>query len=127
MEDLVSIYSFNTIGNDERGCTLGFNIPRKQSDFLFITRKANSLSGNTYHEGKNSGTNPKVFIFISGKIKLSYRKVGTKKVYVNIIDKPSIIKVIPFVIHNIEVIEDAIFLECNSITDLQNDKIFELV
>jgi hypothetical protein len=127
MNDLVSIINFNVIGSDTRGSTLEFQLPREQSNFIFLTRKANSISGNTYHEGRNSGTNPKLFLLLSGKIKISYRKIDSEHVFDNILDKPSIIKVTPLVTHKIEVIEDATIIECNSITDIQSDRIKELV
>jgi hypothetical protein len=124
---LVVIDDFHTIGSDERGSTQGFQLSRKQADFLFLTRKSGSLSGNTYHEGKNLGTNPKVFLLLAGKIKLSYRKVGSEQVFENIISKPSVIRIMPLVTHKVEVLEDAAIIECNSITDIQSDRIKELV
>ncbi len=127
MNDLVSITEFSTIGADERGVTLGFQIPRPQSEFIFLTRSIGSLSGNTYHEGKNQGTSPKIFLFLAGKIKLSYRKIGTSQIYEVVLSQPAIIQVSPFVTHKVEVLENAYFIECNSIQDIQEDRIKEAV
>lgn len=127
LNDLISIIKFDLVGNDERGITSAFTLPRAQSEFMFLTRKAGSLSGNTYHRGTCAGTNPKTFILVFGVIKISYRKVGNKEVFVNVADEPSTILVSPEVVHKIEVIEDAIFMECNSVADLQFDRVKELV
>ena len=127
MHDLVSITPFDLIGSDERGITAKFKLPRTQADFLFLTRKAQSVSGNTYHEGNNSGTNPKLFILASGTIKLTYRKVGTTSILEEVIAQPSLIQICPYVIHKIEVINDSILIECNSIEDIQKDRIKECV
>lgn len=127
MNDLILITKFDQIGNDERGCTASFKLPREQSEFVFLTRKANTVSGNTYHQGTCAGTNPKTFILLSGVVKISYRKVGEDTVFENIIDEPATVLVFPKVVHKIEVIEDAIFIECNSIADLQFDRVKELV
>jgi len=77
--DLVTIKEFNPIGNDPKGITSSFSLPRKQADFIFMERAANTLSGNTYHEGKNEGTSPKVFILIFGEIELNYRAVNEEE------------------------------------------------
>ncbi len=45
INNLVRIKQFNIIGEDERGLTADFCLPRKQDNFIFITRKAGSLSG----------------------------------------------------------------------------------
>ena len=127
MNNDVKISKFNQIGEDERGITAAFKLPRQQADFLFFTRKADSLSGDTYHEGKNSGTNPKTFVLVSGKILLSHRKVGTSNKMSSEIIAPALIEVAPYIVHNIVALEDSTFLECNSAADLTNDKIKEEV
>jgi hypothetical protein len=85
------------------------------------------LSGNTYHEGENSATNPKMFILLTGKIILSYRKIGTDKKYTEIIEAPAVIEISPYVTHKVEALNDFTLLECNSIKDIQNDRIKEEV
>jgi len=67
-------------------------------------RKAGSLSGNTYHTGKNLGTNPKLFLLVSGEIKLLYRTIGSNIVLSKLIDKPCIIEILPMTTHKVEAI-----------------------
>ena len=120
----VTIVSFDTIGEDARGLTASFNLPREQQDFIFLTRCAGSISGNTYHKGKNVGTNPKTFLLLRGKIKFSYRNIQTDMAPITKdITAPAKIEVKPYVTHQVEVVEDATFLECNSIADIQTDRV----
>lgn len=124
---LVRIKKPDVIGHDERGLTAEFSLPRKQDEFVFITRKGQSVSGNTYHEGKNTTTNPKMFILLSGDITFSYRKIGATEKYSELIQAPAVIEISPYVTHKVEALCDFILLECNSIKDIQNDRIREEV
>ncbi len=127
MDEIVQIRKFNAIGEDERGLTAEFSLPRKQNEFVYVSRKAGSLSGNTYHEGKSPATQPKMFILLTGKIVLSYRKIGTDKKYNKEIDAPAVIEISPHVTHKVEALNDFVLLECNSIKDIQNDRVREEV
>lgn len=87
----VEIIAMNKLGDDARGATYDFSIP-SNDNFIFITLKSGSLSGNTYHEGKSAATNPKTFILLSGIIKFRYRNI-TKAEHKEVeISKPSIIQ-----------------------------------
>lgn len=122
---VVKVTKLNNVGKDSRGLTANFFLPRKQAEFIFITRKASTLSGNTYHEGKHPATNPKIFVLLSGMIRLSYRKIGSNEKFSIEIDFPATIEISPFVTHKVEVLTDCILLECNSISDIQNDRVKE--
>ena len=124
-KELLSVEEFKIIGSDDRGITAEFKLPRKQEDFIYITRKAGSVSGNTYHAGKSEATNPKMFILFSGKIKISWRKVDEKKSYQQEVQAPALIKIAPYVTHKVETLEDMIIVECNSIEDIQGDRFKE--
>ncbi len=126
-EKTIIITPFSELSNDERGVTSEFNIPRKQDSYIYLTRKKGSFSGNTYHTGKESATNPKIFLLISGEIKFSYRKIGSNHKDEQIITSPSSIAVYPLITHAVEALTDIIILECNSISDIQNDRTREIV
>jgi hypothetical protein len=126
-KELVRIKKLDVVGHDERGLTAEFSLPRKQAEFVFITRKGQSVSGNTYHEGKNAATSPKVFILLSGDITFSYRKIGTAEKFSELVQAPAVIEISPNVTHKVEALCDFILLECNSIKDIQNDRIREEV
>ncbi len=121
-KNLVTIKQFTTIAEDERGLTAECHLPRRQDNFIFITRKAGSLSGNTWHEGKTPATNPKTFILLAGQIKFSLRKIETTEKYEAIIVAPATIEVSPGVTHNVEALSDCTIIECNSLGDILNDR-----
>lgn len=125
--NLVSIRQFNPVGQDERGLTSEFTLSRLQNEFVYITRKKGSISGNTYHSGKVQTTNPKTFVLLSGSIRLSYRKIDETTKYSNDINAPAVIEVLPFVTHQVEALSDFVVLECNSIKDIQEDRMREVV
>lgn len=125
MEDIVQIRKFNMLGEDVRGFTAEFSLSRKQDNFVFISRKAGTLSGNFYHEGKSPATNPKMFVLLTGKIIFSYRKIGTDKKYSQEIEAPAVIEIASHVTHKAEAVTDFVLLECNSIKDVEHDIIRE--
>lgn len=120
--NLVQIQPFTILGEDERGLTSELCLPRKQDNFIFITRKSGSLSGNTWHEGKIPATNPKIIVLLTGTILLSYRKIDSDNKQQLTITAPATIEISPRVTHNVEAISDCTLLECNSILDIQDDR-----
>ena len=122
MRNDIVITPFHQIGKDERGLTQSFELPREQASFIYVFRKAKSISGNTYHEGKSLGTCPKVFILIQGEIRLSYRHKDEEEAKHLVLSQPCLISIQPLIAHKIEAITDMIILECNSISDIQNDR-----
>ena len=117
----VNVTKLNKIGEDERGSTFDFSI-RETGDFVLCNRKKLSQSGNTYHEGKSSRTNPKIFVLVSGNIEFSYRQIDSAEPKTITIDCPSIIEIKPKVTHSVKALTDIIILECNSIADIQEDR-----
>src|SRR3990167_2034155 len=125
--ECVQIKKFKCIAEDERGLTNEFSLPRLQKDFIYITRKKNSMSGNNYHTGKNLATNPKIFILLSGEIDFSYRPVATNHKHTITISAPSLIEIKPNTIHAVKALTDIIIIECNSIADIEQDNFKEAV
>ena len=122
----VKIEEFTTIGQDERGITQSFKT-KDYGEFIYMTRIAGAVSGNTYHTGKNKGTNPKVFVLLSGEIELSYRTAGETHVVKNTILSPKVITIKPNVVHKIQAITDVTILENNCIEDIAGDRVRENV
>ena len=124
VKEPIEIIPMNKVGLDERGGTFDFTI-RESKNFIYLTRKKGSLSGNTYHEGKSDTTAPKIFLLLTGEIELKYRNINNKAHNTIKITEPSIIKVNAFTTHSMEALSDFSILECNSILDIQNDRIKE--
>lgn len=126
MSEDIKITPLHLIGEDNRGSTYTYSLVDRK-DFVLISRKAGTVSGNTYHEGKAPTINPKLFVLLSGQAEFSYRRVGEKTHKTVLIDKPSTIEVFPMVVHAVKAVSDVVFLECNSIADIENDRYRELV
>lgn len=120
MQNII-VTPLHLVGQDDRGATYDYSV-RENSDYILIMRKQGSISGNTYHEGKNKATDPKTFVLISGEIELTFRHIDENQPQTMKISKPSVIAVQPFITHAMEAITDMIVLECNSIADIQNDR-----
>lgn len=125
-QERVSFLTISEIGTDDRGETFGFHLCRSQQDFILLKRKAGSISGNSYHTGKNSATNPKVFVLLDGSIEFVYRYIHDEEKIVEFVSRPSIIEVQPYVVHSVHVVEDCIMLEANSLDDIIKDRIREV-
>lgn len=125
--EYIKILSFKDIGEDNRGVTKEFLLSRKQQDFIYITRKQGTISGNSYHQGKNSATNPKSMLLISGEIEFSYRPVTSSIKECITLTGPLLIEIKPNVVHAVKALTDIILIECNSIKDIQNDVTKEIV
>tara|TARA_B100001094_G_C18055677_1_gene732362 strand:+ start:455 stop:841 length:387 start_codon:yes stop_codon:yes gene_type:complete len=126
-KNLVQVTPFNLLSSGERGATYDFALCRQQQEFIYLTRKKGSLSGNTYHEGLSQATQPKIFLLLQGTILLSYRKIETTTAYSQNIEAPAQIEIQPFVTHNVEAITDILMMECNAIADIEQDRRFEEV
>ena len=123
----VTIKSFRKIGADERGMTFELDLLNKRDQFVFLTRHSGTISGNTYHQGTCATTNPKIFLLLSGEIRFSWRKIDEKTPQTTTLSAPCMIEVLPEVTHQVEAITDIILIECNSLADIQQDRIRELV
>lgn len=121
LSDHVNLKEFHILGEDERGTTQEFSLPRQQQDFIFITRKKGSISGNSYHTGKTCVTNPKTFILLSGQVEFSYRAKSATDKIVQIINAPMVIEVQPYTVHAVKALTDIILIECNSIAQIKDD------
>jgi hypothetical protein len=126
MQDGVIITPLHAVAKDERGSSYAYHL-KNRSDFVFLTRKAGSTSGNTYHKGKSAGTNPKTIVLLVGEMEFSYRHIDESACHVVKIEKPSIIEVSPRITHAVKAVTDIHFLECNSLAEIQRDRHRELV
>ncbi|MGF1740330.1 hypothetical protein L4C34_04455 [Vibrio profundum] len=123
---MIKVTEFNPIGSDERGETKSFSV-KDYGEFVYITRKQGTLSGNSYHEGKNKGTNLKTFVLLQGEALIKYRHVESDEVKEIIVPPQSVVEISPYVVHNMFANSDILVLENNSIADIKADVIREQV
>ncbi len=118
----VNIIPLKPIGTDKRGSTYEFTI-NSASDFLFLTRKKNTISGNAYQKGSNLAMNPKTFILLAGEIILHVKPVRSNKIESLPISQPCVIEISPYITHTIEAITNIQFLESGSLAEIVDDRV----
>jgi hypothetical protein len=121
VSNYIKVTPLNLVREDERGASYTYGFEDRKN-FVFITRKAGTVSGNTYHEGRSIGTNPKTFVILTGQLIFSYRHIDEEARRVIAITVPSIIELAPMVTHAVEAITDITILECNSLGEIENDR-----
>jgi len=123
---MITITPFTPIGSDPRGDTLAFQV-KDYGQFVFLTRKQGSLSGNTYHKGLNIGTRLKTFVLLEGRALINYRNVDSSEVHQIEVPPRSVVQIEPFVVHNMLAQTDIMLLENNAISDIKADVVREQV
>lgn len=117
----VIVEPLECIGQGERGSTYTGAV-RETRDFILIQRVAGSISGNTYHTGICENTNPKVFVLLNGEIIFRYRGIEDATHEERRLDAPCVINVPANITHSVEAVSDIHMLECNSLSDIENDR-----
>ena len=121
MTQWINITPLHLVSEGERGSTYDFSI-RRSDDLILIKRKANTINGNTYHQGISPKTNPKKFFLLEGRVEFSYRHRDTEQHYIEIIEVPSIIEIQPLVTHAMKALSNILVLECNGFRDIESDR-----
>lgn len=93
----------------------------KSAGLLLAHRKADSMSGNHWHEGKSSAKNPEHVLLIQGKMRCWARHLDSQKEKEEIINAPKLVKIYPRVLHKLYALEDSIFMEFNSLEEHKVD------
>jgi dTDP-4-dehydrorhamnose 3,5-epimerase-like enzyme len=117
------IKDLHFVGENDRGTTYEFENSRRGVQTLGL-RKAGSINGRHYHEGKSNTKNPEIFILMHGRMEVHARNLMTKEEMTTIIDSPKILEIHPMVWHEIKAITDIVFIELNSIKEHAADTVF---
>lgn len=121
----IKIAELKTVREDNRGKALEFST-RATKDFLLISKKKGTVSGEHYHKGKVPQKKPEILILMRGQIELYCKNLKTKEEFREIIDKPSTIQIFPYIWHEVKALTDITFLELNSLEQHQKDTIKDL-
>lgn len=116
------ITPLEAVKEDERGRVFACST-RPAGNWLVITRKKGTVSGQHYHEGRVAGKNPEVLILLAGEIELYVKDLRTAEEERTIIRNPAIIEIFPFVWHEVTALTDALFLELNSLDQHNRDTV----
>lgn len=120
--ELVKIKTLRLLGENEKARTYEFKSLSPSNGRILAFRKAGSVSGNHWHEGKNAAKDPEELLLVSGKVKLYLRPVQTQEWQeVKELEGPLVIHIPKMVFHRLEAISDLCFLEFNSIEEHASD------
>jgi hypothetical protein len=112
----ILIKGLNFIGESDRGKTYEFENSRKGIQTLGL-RKAGSINGRHFHEGKSETKNPEIFILLNGTIELYARNLENGREMSSEIQAPVELHIHPNIWHEIKAINDIVFIELNSIAE----------
>lgn len=112
----VKIINLDLVKSDDRGSIFQFQ-NRDSSKLLLVKRKKGTVSGGHYHTGENKLKDPETVIILDGKFEIVLKNVNTLKEFKKTYDTPIMLKIDPFIYHEIRAITDIILLDMNSIDD----------
>jgi hypothetical protein len=118
----IKISALELLGSDDRGANYNWDCNRVGT-FMMCTRKAGSTSGQHYHEGKSSNKNPEVLFLLSGQANIHFCGLAEKTIQTVLISAPARVEVPILIWHELEAVTDCIFMEMNSLQDVQQDSV----
>ncbi len=116
----LKITPITKLGENEFGKTFEFTT-RATKGYLLAYRKAGSVSGNHYHEGKSEGKNPEQLILVSGEAEIYGRDINTGKELKEKVSAPTLISIGAYILHTVTAITDISFFELNSLEEHKAD------
>ena len=112
----VEIIELDLVKDDARGSIFEFQ-NRDAPRMLLIKRKKGSVSGGHYHTGKNPMKDPETLLFLEGEAEVILKNVKTKEESREIYKRPVLLKLDPYIYHEIRAVTDIIMIDMNSIED----------
>lgn len=94
---------------DETKSSYFYELEGKQ--WMLITLNKGTIGGEHYHLGKSKLKNPEVAIIIKGKAEIYLKNIKTNEEEKIIIEAPKILKINPYIYHEIKAFEDFTFIE----------------
>lgn len=116
----VKITEISLLGENERGATYEL-FTRSTKGFLLAYRKAGSISGNHWHQGKSKTKNPEILLLLSGKINLYCKDLETREEKSYELEAPIKAEIFANVLHTVTAITNCSFLEFNSLKEHKED------
>ena len=107
---MIKIERLSPVYTDKRGSTYRFK-ERESSEFIIVERKGDTISGQHYHKGLTKSKNPEIFFLVGGEIRLTVINIKTNEKEEHYIEKNAIVKIEPFVYHEVYALTDMIILE----------------
>lgn len=79
--------------------------------WIYIELQKDHIAGEHYHKGEASVKNPEILILLKGKIEVYLKHIKTNESERFVVEGPKIIKIEPYVYHEVKALEDTQFLE----------------
>lgn len=118
---MITILPLEQIGLDERGGTYVFDTAGRSGQFMVTQRRAGSISGRHYHEGKRPGKNPEVLVLLKGDVLLNWKDIHGPARGSEPASAPARITIPAGVWHEVIAVTDFVMLELNSAEDGKGD------
>jgi dTDP-4-dehydrorhamnose 3,5-epimerase-like enzyme len=118
----LKITKLTEIKNDERGASYEFST-HLTKDFLFVSRKKGTISGEHYHEGKSKQKDPETLVLIKGEFILEAKDLKTGETLKTTVEAPRKLEIGTNVWHKVTALSDITFLETNSLAQHMKDTV----
>jgi quercetin dioxygenase-like cupin family protein len=79
--------------------------------WVLIELRKGCTAGEHYHKGLLASKNPEVNIVLKGKMEYFLRDVNSGKTQRLVVEAPKIVKIEPYVYHELKALEESFFLE----------------
>jgi len=93
--------------------------------WIAVELEKGTIAGEHYHKGIYHIKNPEVHIILKGRIEYSLKDVRSNKTEKIVVEGPKIVKIKPYVYHELTALDDSMFLESFNEEAAKKDK-FEL-
>lgn len=112
----VEVKELSTISKNEAGATFRIDL-NDQAEGLVGFRKAGTVFGGHYHEGKSESKKPEKLAILDGILKVELKNVKSDQTETQLLRAPLFVTIAPFIWHKLEAITDVIFVEMNSLEE----------
>ncbi len=79
--------------------------------WIYLILRQGCVAGEHYHKGIVDSKNPEINIILKGKVEYMFKDVRSGKTEKVMVDAPKIVKVEPYIYHELKAVEETILLE----------------
>lgn len=120
--DGVEIVALKPVKRDKRGAI--FQVENKVVEhFILVKRRKGTVSAGHCHTGKIKDRFPKLVLVADGRVEALFRNVRTGQELKKIFTKPVLLKIGPFVHHEVYALTDIVLIDINPTDYYKNDTV----
>ncbi|MBI1185148.1 hypothetical protein GC194_12810 [bacterium] len=98
----------------------------QQTQGILGYRKAGTLFGGHYHEGKSSSKNPEKLTLVYGIMRMWAENIKSGEKETFLLRAPISVEIAAGIFHKLEAVSDVVFVEMNSLEDHAADTKYEM-